>query len=94
MTSGHALLSTLNQIAVLAAGLPEGAEVSVEWSDAAPDLILAVALQRGGDLRSVSFVDGGETQWAEWWCGGVVVRARQSLGPCRTGQAQLKLVTS
>lgn len=75
MLSGDVFLSTLREIGTLAARLPKGAEVRIEWMDAPPDLVLAVSLPRGAHLRTVRLADGGERQWAEWKRGPLLVRA-------------------
>ena len=46
MSRQSEFFARLKQIASLAAGIPSGAEVTVEWSDAPPDLLLTLALTR------------------------------------------------
>ena len=91
MTSGQMFASRLKEIAAIAAQLPKGAEVTVEWVDAPLDLLLAVALLRGGHLRSVRFVGGGEMQRAVWKYRSLAIRAQRSSIP-NTGGVKLALV--
>jgi hypothetical protein len=78
MTRGDAFVAQMKQLVALAAELPDGAQVTVDWWNGAPDLLLAVAMLRGGHLCSATFTGGGKVQWAEWKRGNVVVRAQES----------------
>ncbi len=91
---GDAFLSTLKEIAALAARLPAGPEVTVVWPHAPPDLLLVLALQRRGRLRSIRLAGDGKLERAEWKCGSVVVRALalQSAAPSGKRRPDLKLV--
>jgi hypothetical protein len=88
------LTDLLRQIAAVAVDLPPGAEVSVTWWDAPPDLVLVLALQPGGRTRGAHLGNGGDVISAEWTCGGVVVRAQRSSNPTGKGRAILTLVKS
>jgi hypothetical protein len=76
MTRGGALLAKLTQIMALVTELPVGAEVAVTWEDAPPDLLLVLAQQNGGELRSYGQVDE-----AEWTCGSLRIRAQRTTPP-------------
>jgi hypothetical protein len=75
------LTDLLRQIASVATDLPPGAEVAVTWWDAPPDLVLVLAMQPGGQVRSAQLGSGGEVVHAEWKCGAVQVRAQRSSNP-------------
>jgi hypothetical protein len=87
MTPGHALLAALAEMTRLAGALPDGAEVAVSWSDASADLMLALALQDGADLRTVDGVD--EVALTR---GALVVRAQRSAEETSLTRPHLTLV--
>ena len=87
------LTALLRQIAAVATDLPPGAEVTVSWWDAPPDLVLVLAIQPGGRLRRAQLGDG-ELVHAEWICDGVAVRAQRSSSPTGERRAMLTLVKS
>lgn len=76
MTRGCVLLAKLTQIVEIAAALPDGAAITVEWQDASPDLLLVLAQQEGGELRQR---DGVEE--AEWTRGSLTIRAQRAAAP-------------
>ena len=76
MTPGRSFTAKLEQIAALVAEMPDGASATIEWADAPPDLVLAIAQQEHAVLRTV---DGSDE--AEWLCDGVVVRVRRQAPP-------------
>ncbi len=85
-TQADQLLSKVTEIARLAAELPGHADVVIEWNEARPDLLLFIALQRGGRLRELACEDE-----AEWVTKGVTLRARKKRpGPPK--RPYLKLV--
>ena len=92
MTSERDLASKLKAIAALAAELPKGAQVTIDWTEAPTDVLLAVVLLRGGRLRFTKFVGGGSMQYAVWKYRGIFVRAQQRIPALGSGGAQLSLV--
>jgi hypothetical protein len=86
VTRGAAFVARLAQMVDLAAALPPGASVTIEWTDAPPDLLLALAQQDGGELRER---DGMEE--AEWISGSLTIRAQRAVAPA-TPRPTLKLV--
>lgn len=92
MSRHSEFFARLKQIGQLAALLPRGAKVTVDWADAPPDLILALVLRRRGRLRCVPLADGGEIQQAEWQSGAMIARAERVTPTARKGGAKLWLV--
>jgi hypothetical protein len=82
MIANRSLISKLTQL--VAIELPEGVNVTVEWTDAPPDLLLFLSQQDNSVLS-----DDGRVVRATWTCDNMKVRAR-----CASSKpsAKLKLV--